>query len=404
MRCAWTTLLTSIVTVLCADVPVAADDWAQWRGPRRDGISNEKNWQTVFPDSGPRILWKRSNIGIGYSGISVSNGKLYTMGWADGMSTLFCLDVNNGQTLWSASYKSEKFAIANPGGPGSTPVIDRDRVYSLGGGGQLLCHRADSGTLIWTKQVTSELDVKVPTWGFSGSPVIVDNMLLIDLGRIVALDKNSGTLIWRTQDYGASYSTPRPFAIKGSTYIAVFPKMGLYVLDMTGQELASFDWTTKYDVNAATPIVKGNRFFISSGYGTGGAMLRWEPDGLKEQWRNREMRNQMDTCILIDGYLYGFDEAILKCLDFESGQRMWQKRGLGKGSIAAANGKLIFLSQDGELGIAQATPDAYRQLALGKVLDGGTYWTVPVLANGRIYCRNSIGHLACVDVKTYSSQ
>lgn len=400
MRLTLTASLATAVTVLYFWAPASAADWAQWRGPRGDGISDETGWQTTFPDSGPRILWKRNDIGIGYSGVSVSDGKLYTMGWKDGVITLFCLHVDSGDEMWSESYKSEKFAIANPGGPGSTPVIDGDRVYSLGSEGQLLCQRADTGDKMWTKQVSSEFDVKAPTWGFSGSAVIVGDVLLLDLGRIVALEKNSGELIWKTNDYGSSYSTPLAFSNNGSKYIAVFPKAGLYLLDMTGRELASFSWTTDYDVNSATPVVDGNRVFISSGYGTGGAMVQWEQGGLEEKWRNKEMRNQMDTSVLIDGYLYGFDEAILKCLNFDSGERMWRKRGLGKGSIAAADGKLIFLSHDGELGIAEATPDEYRQLSLGKVLDGGTYWTVPVLANGRIYCRNSLGHLACVDVST----
>lgn len=222
-------------------------------------------------------------------------------------------------------------------------------------------------------------------------------MVVFNYGKAVAVKKSSGKTIWETRDYGDAYSTPAIFDQGGKSRLAVFAGEGLAVLDLkSGKELYFYEWKTKYDVNAASPIVIGDRVFISSGYDHGSAMLELGKKDVKVLWESRVMRNKMSGCVLWEDHLYGFDESILKCVDLE-GNEKWRKRGIGKGAHLIVDGKLVIIGAKGELVFAEATPEEYRELARTKVLDGGVFWTTPVLVDGLIYCRSSRGELVCLD-------
>ena len=375
-------------------------DWTQWLGPNGNGISDETGWRTNFPGGKADILWQRRDLGVGYSSVSIHNGKLYTMGWNDDHDIVYCLTADGGKPIWQRPVPAGRFKKSNDGGPGCTPAVDGDRVYAITSDGLLFCLNADTGEPRWEKNVTQEFGTKAPRWGFAGSPIIQGNVLYLDVGRIVALDKMTGKPIWATKEnYGAAYSTPKSFLFKTRDLLAAFPERGLVILDAkNGRELATHGWKTRYGVHAATPIVEGDRIFISSGYNTGCAALQLTDSGLKLLWENRAMKNQMDTSVLIDGYLYGFDDSLLRCVSLKTGRAMWGKKGLGKGSLQAADGKLIILSSRGELVIARVSPKRFDEISRAKVLDGPECWTVPVLSGGRIYCRNNRGQIACVDV------
>ena len=229
-------------------------------------------------------------------------------------------------------------------------------------------------------------------------------MLFVDVGRIIAFDKQTGKEIWKTRNYGPAYSTPQPFRTDDRQLLAVFPKAGLVILEAsTGREVAAHQWSTSYGVNAATPIVTGNRIFISSGYGTGCAMLELTDKGLRVVWENKQMRNQMPTCVLIDGHLYGFDADVLKCLNAANGRRVWAQRGLGQGALTAADGKLIVMSEDGELLIVDASPDGFTVETRTKMFNEPHCWIMPVLVHGHIYCRSPGGELICLKVSPRES-
>jgi len=381
----------------------AASDWLQWRGPRGDGVSSETGWRTVFPEGGPTILWQQ-NVGIGYSSVSVGGSRLYTAGWSDGRETVFCLDVADGDVLWRHTYPSEQFAQDHKGGPGSTPALHIDsgpgRVYFLSRDSRLFCLNAVSGKEIWVKTLTDELGVPLPAFGFSGSPVLDNQILYVDAGRIVAIEPKSGNVHWKTKDYGPAYSTPVPFTVGDRRLLAAYPRYGLVVLDAaTGNEVASHAWEIPQGINAATPAIEGTRLFVSSGYGKGGVLVELANGSMRVVWETKQMQNQMTSCVVQDGHLYGFDRAVLKCLDLSDGQVKWSQRGLGRGTLMAANGRLIIMSEAGELVIADVTPEGFRAHERAKVIDGGDCWTVPVLAAGRIYCRSSSGQIVCVDVR-----
>ena len=383
---------------------VTADEWYRWRGPDRNGISKETGWSDKWPENGPAISWHAS-VGTGYSSIVVSDGRAFTIGNENDRDTVYCLNSETGETIWMHSYNSPLEARFFDGGPTSTPTIDSEYVYTLGRQGDLFCFHSADGKVHWSKNIQQETKARIPAWGFSGSPSIHEELLLLNVGEAgTALDKHTGEIVWKSADRDAGYSTPLPIQRDGR-WIALMGSAKYYLaVDLnTGEELWRHRWLTRFGVNAADPIIVGDDIFISSGYNRGCALLNISREDPMEVWKSKEMQNQMNSCVLIDGHLYGIDgdttsERWLKCIEFSTGEVKWSEGDVGSGALMAADGKLIILSERGELIVAAATPMEFKPSARAKVLTG-TCWTVPVLSNGRIYCRNSVGEVACVDVR-----
>ncbi len=394
------------VSLVCAfSFTSSAEDWPQWRGPNRDGISNETQWSSMWPADGPKQLWKIS-VGTGYSSVAVRSGRVYTMGNKDKTDTIYCLNADTGAEIWKHSYPCVADGEGHPG-TASTPTVDAKFVYSLSREGHLFCLDINSGKPIWSRHIVNDFGAKYPEWGYATSSLVVDNMLILDAGMALAMDKSSGDLIWKTKDYGESwgiknqgggYSSPYAFNLNGKQLLAVFNSSGLVILDpSSGRELMLHPWKTEYNINGATPIVSDSKIFISSGYNVGCALLEISESGLTTIWQNKNMSNHFASCVLWEGHLYGFDENQLRCLDWKTGDVKWTQRGLGKGSLMLADGKLIVMGDKGDLALAEASPDSYKELARARVLSG-LCWTVPVLSGGKIYCRNHEGDLLCLDV------
>ena len=379
-----------------AFVQAGDETWPGWRGPLRDGITREGNWSVEGADE---PLW-RAEVGLGYSSMAVGNGHLYTLGWVEsrGNDVVWCMDAETGEVKWQFEFSAEKWDKFHGGGTNTTPTIDGDVVYTLNREGKLFCFEAANGEIRWQRDLVDLFGVELPTWGFAASPVVVGDGLLVNVGRLMMLDKASGEERWVTEDYGHAYSTPALFEHGGRERIALFNGKGLAVLDLAdGGEVALHEWKTQYDVNAATPVVDGDTIFISSGYNKGASMLKLAGDSLESLWEGRVMRTHMSGVIQIGEHLYGFDEAILKCID-KDGEVLWAERGLGKGSLTGAGDKLLVVTGDGELIVLEATPDEYRELSRKQVIDSGAvFWTMPVLANGLIYVRDSAGNVVCLD-------
>lgn len=389
-----------ILAFNCFTSTSSAADWASYGGPDRNWISKETGWMSKWPEEGPKTLWEQE-VGIGFSSFTVAQGRAYTMGWADEKDTVYCFDAETGKVIWTHSYTAPLLDKYYEGGPGGTPTVDGDRVYTLSKVGNFFCLDAATGKVIWSKDLTQELGAKPPEWAFSGSVLIEGDWAIIEVGVIAAFDKVKGDLIWKTEDYKAGYSSPIAADLEGTRCLATFPEYGLVISEMkTGKELAKYRWETRYGVNAATPLHVGNRFFISSGYGKGCALLEVHPGKEPtELWQNKKMRNHFNTSVIHEGFIYGFDEDTLRCLEFETGKVRWSQEDLGKGSLMMADGILIILSEKGELLTATPSADAFQEISRFQAL-GGKCWTAPVLANGRIYCRNAAGNVVCIDVKT----
>jgi outer membrane protein assembly factor BamB len=376
-------------------------DWPQYRGPNRDGISAEKGWSVNWDQKGPKVLWKAS-LGGGYSSFSVVAGKVLTMGNTGGTDTVFCLKADSGQQVWKHSYSAQE-DWGGYKGPHSTPTVDGNSVYVLSNDGQLFCLDLATGKVAWSKRMEKDFGASPPQWGFACSPLVLDKMLILDVGPTIALDKATGDRIWKSPDFSPAYSSPIAFELGKERFIASFNGSGLTIFKADdGKEVGHQRWETRYGVNAATPIVSDGKIFISSGYGTGCALFQAGEGKLKQLWKNKSIANHCNSCVLWRGCVYGFNDNVggagkLVCLDFATGQVKWRQDGLGTGSLMLADGKMIILSEGGELVIAEASPEGFKQLARAQVL-GETCWTVPVLSGGRIYCRNHAGNMVCLDV------
>jgi len=401
----------SVIFVLGIASSTSGADWPQWRGPNRDGISSETGWLGNWPAAGPKILWKKE-IGRGFATISVSNGRAYTMGNtaksksdANQKDVVFCFDADTGREIWNYPYECSLLPRNHEGGPCATPTVSGQRVYTFSKQGHVHCLDAATGKKIWARNLQKEEGLKPPTWHFAGSPTIHGDLVLLNAGAGgAALDKSTGKTIWKSAGVGAGYSTPVIANLNGKEIAGLFVKKDFICVDpKNGKQLLKFPWKTSYDINSADPIFSGNTVFISSGYGTGGAVLKITGNQCSEVWRNKEMRNQCNSSLLWQGHIYGFDgqvggRGILKCIDYNTGQTRWERKGLGTGSLMLADNKLIILSEKGKLVIAEATPAGYKPLRQAQILTGKC-WTMPVLANGKIYARNATGTLVCVDPK-----
>ena len=393
-------LSTAALLALAAfgTVTASGGDWPRWRGPELNGISPEKGWQAQWPAEGPKQLWKAS-VGTGFSSFSVSEGRVYTMGNATNTDSTFCLDARTGKVIWRHSYPCALDAKNFEGGPCATPTVADGRVYTHSRKGDTFCLDAAKGTVIWSKNLNKEAGLEIPAWGSAGSVLIEGKLAVLNMGSAgVALDKESGKVVWVSDKTAGAYATPVPVAIGGERFVAIATRQSLALVKLAdGKEAWSYPWKTSYDVNAADPIVAGDKIFISSGYNHGGALLKVTAQGAEKVWENKNMRNHFNSCVLWEGHLYGPDDGGLRCLAFDTGELKWTYREFGKGSLMVADGKLVGLSEKGELIIAQAAPAAFEPIARAKVLTGKC-WTTPVLANGRIYCRNAVGDVVCLDV------
>lgn len=400
-------LTAAALVALCglALTSSADADWLSYRGPNSTGASAEKGVSAKFPLDGPKVLWKAS-VGTGTSSITVSGDRAYTMGNAKDVDHVFCFDVKTGAEVWKHEYPLDLDKRMFEGGTAATPTIDGDRVYSVSHQGDLFCLDAATGKKVWYKHYQQDLGGKRPQWGFAGSPAVEGNMLILDIGgkgaSTVALDKTTGAVVWKSGDDEAGYATPVIATIGGKRTAVLFKGAALIGLDVKdGKELWRAPWKTNYEVNAATPLVVGDRIFISSGYGTGCALFEISGGKATEKWRNKNLKAHIDSPVYSKGCVYGIDgdassRAALVCVDFSSGQVKWSQRSIG-GALVAADGKLIILSEAGELIIADDSPTAFRPLSRAQVLPKRC-WVQPTFANGRVFCRNNDGQLVCLDL------
>lgn len=387
------------LTLALLTATALADDWPHFRGPDRNGISTERGWKSEWDGDVP-VAWK-AEVGLGYSSIVVANGRMATAGHADGKDTVFCLDATTGKVLWKHSYPAELGDKYYEGGTTGTPTFDGERLYWLGKWGDLFCFEAASGKIVWEKNIAKETGALTHTWGFTGAPLVHGELLVMNVGDAgCAVEKATGKLVWKSAAKDAGYSTPLPL---GDLVLLANPENYLAVNAKTGAEAWRFRWLTQYGVNAADPVVSGDRVFISSGYGKGGVLLKLGGAAPEQVWKTKKLRTQMNAAVLYEGHLYGVDgdtteKATLKCLDFATGDEKWAEPGFGSGGVIVVDGKLIALSGIGELMIAPASPAGFKPTTRTQVF-GPKSWTAPVLANGLLYCRNNRGEVVVLNLK-----
>jgi outer membrane protein assembly factor BamB len=383
----------------------ARNYWTNFRGPKRDGKYEEATISTNWPANGLPVLWKQP-IGVGHASFVIADGKAYTIEQRRSQEVVAAYDMNNGRELWTQKWNAE-YTDSTGDGPRATPTWDAGRLYALGATGELRCLDASSGAVIWGKNILSDNQAKNLPWAMAASPLIVDDKVIVLPGgtsgkSVVAYNKNNGAPVWRVLNDTQAYVSPMLVELAGRRQIVVVSASRVVGLaPENGALLWEYPWDTDNGINVSQPImVDRNRFFISSGYGKGAALVEVKGSGnsftASKIWENTNMKNKFNSSVLYNGYIYGLDEGILVCLDVNTGERKWKDGRYGYGQIILAGSHLIVTSDKGDVALVKATPSAYTEVARFAAVEGQT-WNYPAIDNGRLLVRNS-NQMAAYDI------
>ena len=380
-----------------ASVGEPRDDWPQWRGPRRDGVSKETGLLKDWPANGPRLAWRINGTGDGYSSFSVAGGRLFTLGARQNTEYIFAFDAASGKKLWEVA-NGRRFNNDRGDGPRGTPTIDGDRVYVFGSSGDMTVLDAATGKVFWTQNLLQKYGGSNINWGLSESPLVLSDRIIVTPGgrgaSIVALRKTDGSLIWKSESDEPGYSSALLHPIGTIQQAVVFTAERALGVDVNdGRVLWSYNRVANRTANIATPIARGNHVFLSSDYGTGAGLLALTPsgNGLKasEVYFTNEMRNHHASSVLVGDYLYGFSSSILTAMHFETGKVAWRDRSVGKGSLVFADDRLYLFSENGVVGLAEANPQKYVEHGRFQLRTGSLpTWSHPVVSGGKLFIRD----------------
>lgn len=381
--------------------------WTDFRGPNRDGHYRERPIRTDWPAGGLEPLWKQP-VGGGYASFTVAHGQAFTIEQRGPEEVVAAYDVASGRELWTARWRAKFEEYMGGDGPRATPTWSDGRVYALGALGELRALDAATGRTLWRTNILDDHGASNLQWGMASSPLVVDNTLIVLPGgrkgaSVAAYDKNTGARVWAAQNDQQAYSSPMLVTLAGVHHLVVFS--AARVMGLTpdrGELLWEFPWKTQFDVHASQPLVIGdNRLFLSSGYGSGAAVIELsQSDGrvtVREVWRNIRMKNQFTSSVLYDGFIYGLDESILACLDAATGDLKWKGGRYGYGQTLLASGHLIVLTEDGDLALVRATPAKHEEVVRFPVLEGKT-WNHPAISDGILLVRN-LAEMAAFDLR-----
>lgn len=392
-------------------------DWPNFLGPDRNGISADTNLLSNWPEEGPPLVWERE-IGEGYGAPVIADGKLIFFHRVGDNEVVACVSaVDGSDVIWTQSYPTRyRSQYGDGGGPRSSATIDGDRVYTFGAEGVLTCLDFGNGNIVWQREVNKQYKVSRGFFGAGSAPVIEGDLLFLNVGGsgagVVAFDTSTGDAVWQITNDKASYSTPIVATIHGERLAIFHSRNGLLILEpKTGTLLHSYPFQSPMNASAiaATPLVIDDTIFLSAAYGVGSVALRITPDGLEEVWKSLSaMQNHWATSIYHEGYLYGVNGrheggSKLRCIDFETGEVQWDAgRNLIRVTMIMADGRLIAVTERGELGLLEVNPKEYKEIATARVMPARVR-TPPVLAQGLLYLRSD-RQLKCFNLRQPKSE
>jgi outer membrane protein assembly factor BamB len=416
------TLLGSLV-LIGAGLAFAAD-WAQWRGPNRDGISAETGLLKEWPKDGPRLLWETHDLGSGYSTPAVVGDRLYLIS-NSGMEDehVQALAVADGKQIWSTKI-GKVGPNQGPQYPGSrsTPTVEGEFLYALGSDGDLVCIETNTGVIRWQKNLRKDFGGQPGMWAYSESPLVDGDTVICTPGgkqaTMVALDKKTGQTIWTgavpTGDK-AGYASPIRVEAGGHTQYVTFMEKGVVGVDAkSGKFLWRYDQTGKGPANIPTPVAHDGMVYSASAK-TGGGLVRIKAKGegveAEQVYYERGLPSNIGGAVLVGPYLYGTGGSDMSaqgliCAEFATGKVKWQDKSLGAAATCYADGCLYLHCENGKVALVEETPEAYRNKGiftppgLPKRARGmmEKAWCYPVVANGKLYIRD-LDAMWCYDVK-----
>jgi outer membrane protein assembly factor BamB len=377
--------------------------WTDFRGPNRAGEYAESPINVAWPAAGLPRLWKQP-IGLGYASFTVGEGRAYTIEQRRDKEAVTAYDIETGRELWAFSYPASFDEVLGGPGPRATPVYHDGLVYSLGAMGDLYCLSAATGKPKWSKNILADNDTKNIHWAMSGAPLIVDDMVVVTPGgtsgkSIVAYNRLTGAPLWKSLNDRNGYTSPILATLAGRrqiVWISAERAVGIGVDD--GKLLWEYPWPAQMDMNCSQPVViDENDVLLSSAEDPGAALLKIANDGdafsAQQVWKNNRLKNKFNSSVLYQGYIYGFDEAILACIDPKTGDLKWKGGRYGYGQLLLAGGYLVILTDQGELVLVRATPESHQELARFQAIEGKT-WNIPAIDNGLLVVRNA-EEMAC---------
>lgn len=377
--------------------------WNQFRGPNRNGTAPGFIIPDKLPEQGPELLWKKE-IGAGFSEITVEGNHLYTMvseqsDSTTGLEYIAAFEAGTGNEIWKTLVDSLFFdQFGN--GPRSTPAIGEENIYSFSSYGKLTANSKKDGKTLWQVDFIAEYGSAIPRWGFSSSPVLVDDVLVIEAGGtesrgFIGFDKNNGKMLWAKGDGVAYYSSPVIATIEGVKNIIFTNQTTLFSFNAKGDTLFTYSMTMNGPM--ASPVVfDENKIFVSTVRSDGFSIVEVKNNVVTEVLHGSTMKNDFSSSLYYDGCFYGFNVAALQCISAESGEKKWTKRGFGKGSLILVGDKLFVLSDKGKLIQVKASPDAYTEQGSFQALEGKS-WTPPSFTGGKLFVRN-LTEMACYKI------
>lgn len=403
-------VLSASVLTLSLALTLSAADWPQFRGPARDGVSKEKGLLQSWPEKGPPLEWTATGIGGGFSTVSVSGDRIYTLGNKDKVSRLVALSRADGKVVWTAE-------VGPAGGSlGCTPTVDGDRVYALGQMGDLVCiDRA--GKEVWRRNLAKEFGGVKGGWNYCESPLVDGDRVIVTPGgkeaTMIALEKATGKEIWRcpidTRHTEAGYSSVVVATVGGIRHYVQLFNGGVVGVSLDGRVLWKHEKLGGNTANVPTPIVMGDYIFSSIGYGRGASLLHLTvTDGritVREVYYARELTNKHGGVIRVGDYVYGDtdDSGHPYCAEVKTGKVVWKRNdegtGRGSASVTFADGRLYFHYDNGTMALVDPSPGGYREVGSFQApRRNGPSWAHPVVCDGRLYLREG-DMLYCYDVR-----
>ncbi len=386
-----------------------SDYWTGFRGPRRDGIYDEQPILTNWPAAGLRELWHQP-CGGGYSSFAIADGRAFTLEQRRSSEVLAAYDVETGRELWTNAWDACFTEYHSDEGPRGTPTYDDGKVYAMGATGEFRALDAVTGAIVWAKNIAADNGGSLPDYGLASSPLIVDDKIILQPDiSVVCYNKHDGKRIWKSLDSQMGYASPILMTICGERQVVVCGRPYTYGLRL---EDGAERWRSLWHIiNNERPITQpavlaSNRFFLSAAYMTGCAAFEVNRTNdtftAHELWRNRSLKTKFASSVVWQGYVYGFDEDILVCLDAQTGERKWKDGRYGYGQLLLASGHLVVQCADGSLALLKATPESWQEVARFPALHGKT-WNVPAISGGRLLVRNG-AEMACYDLSPPPSE